>query len=45
MVIDSYTGCFESGFGLGGQTKEHAYLIRAFGVRNVIVGVNKMDLN
>lgn len=28
----------------GGQTKEHAYIVRALGVASIIVVINKMDL-
>lgn len=45
LVIDSGPNSFEAGFERGGQTKEHAYLIKAFGVSKVIVAVNKMDLH
>ncbi|KRX06478.1 Translation protein, beta-barrel domain [Pseudocohnilembus persalinus] len=45
LVIDSGPNSFESGFEKGGQTKEHAYLIKAFGVERVIVAINKMDLH
>ena len=31
LVIDSGPNSFEGGFEKGGQTKEHAYLIKAFG--------------
>lgn len=43
LVIDSVQGAFEAGFGPKGQTREHALLIRALGVRDVVVVVNKMD--
>jgi translation elongation factor EF-1alpha len=35
---------FESGFHKGGQTKEHLRLIKACGVKNILVAINKMDL-
>jgi len=44
LVIDSGKGSFESGFGLGGQTKEHAYLVKSLGVHRLIIAINKMDL-
>ncbi len=41
LVID--TDNFESSFVGGGQTKEHAYIVRSFGVHKLIVVMNKMD--
>ncbi|XP_052727923.1 uncharacterized protein LOC108345637 isoform X2 [Vigna angularis] len=44
LVIDASLGSFEAGMdGNKGQTREHAQLIRSFGVDRVIVAVNKMD--
>ncbi|XP_045825668.1 HBS1-like protein isoform X2 [Trifolium pratense] len=44
LVIDASLGAFEAGMDGGkGQTREHAQLIRSFGVDHVIVAVNKMD--
>lgn len=44
LVIDASPGSFEVGIdSTGGQTREHAQLIRSFGVDQVIVAVNKMD--
>ncbi|XP_062185449.1 uncharacterized protein LOC133889029 [Phragmites australis] len=46
LVVDVYRGSFEAGMGVNGigQTKEHSQHIRSFGVENLIVAVNKMDL-
>lgn len=45
LVIDASVGAFEAGIdSFGGQTKEHAHLIRSFGVDQIIIAVNKMDV-
>nr|XP_043612949.1 HBS1-like protein isoform X2 [Erigeron canadensis] len=45
LVIDASLGAFEAGIdSAGGQTREHAQLIRSFGVDQIIVAVNKMDV-
>ncbi|KAL8057356.1 hypothetical protein ABFS82_04G180300 [Erythranthe guttata] len=45
IVVDASLGSFEAGIdATGGQTKEHAQLVRSFGVEQVIVVVNKMDV-
>ena len=43
LVVDASTGEFESGFEGGGQTREHALLVRSLGVKQVVVVVNKLD--
>lgn len=43
LVVDSRPGEFETGFEFGGQTREHALLLRALGVSQIICAVNKMD--
>lgn len=43
LVISARRGEFESGFDLGGQTREHAMLVKTSGVKKLIVLVNKMD--
>ena len=39
----SSTGEFEAGISKDGQTREHALLAYTLGVKQLIVGVNKMD--
>eukprot|EP00187_Rhodella_violacea_P006014 CAMPEP_0174896440 /NCGR_PEP_ID=MMETSP0167-20121228/10619_1 /TAXON_ID=38298 /ORGANISM="Rhodella maculata, Strain CCMP736" /LENGTH=346 /DNA_ID=CAMNT_0016136001 /DNA_START=15 /DNA_END=1055 /DNA_ORIENTATION=- len=43
LVIESTRGDFEGGFSEGGQTKEHAILLRSLGLSRIVVCVNKMD--
>lgn len=42
-VISARRGEFETGFERGGQTREHAMLVKTAGVQHLIVVVNKMD--
>ena len=41
LVID--VTHFDSTFVNGGQTKEHAYIVKSLGVQEIVVVVNKMD--
>ncbi|KAF5399664.1 Peptide chain release factor subunit 3 [Paragonimus heterotremus] len=43
LVISARRGEFETGFDKGGQTREHAVLVKTAGVKHLIVVVNKMD--
>jgi len=43
LIIDAAKGAFEAGISKEGQTREHALLAHTLGIRQVIVGVNKMD--
>ena len=44
LVIAAVTGEFEAGFTGGGQTKEHIMLARGLGVTQLIVAINKLDV-
>ena len=39
----SSTGEFEAGISKNGQTREHALLAYTLGVKQMIIGVNKID--
>jgi elongation factor 1-alpha len=43
LVVASGQGEFEAGIAKNGQTREHALLAYTLGVKQLIVGVNKMD--
>merc|ERR1711881_262724 len=43
ITIDTGTGEFEAGISKNGQTREHALLAYTLGVKQLIVGINKMD--
>merc|ERR1712076_18001 len=43
LVVASGVGEFEAGYAKDGQTREHALLAFTLGVKQMIVGVNKMD--
>jgi peptide chain release factor subunit 3 len=43
LVISARKGEFETGFDRGGQTREHALLVKTTGVKQLIVVINKMD--
>lgn len=44
LVVAANTGEFEAGFDGGGQTKEHILLARGLGVTQVLVAINKLDM-
>lgn len=43
LVISARRGEFETGFEKGGQTREHAMLVKTAGVQRLVVVINKMD--
>eukprot|EP00177_Eucheuma_denticulatum_P007205 GFKZ01013110.1.p1 GENE.GFKZ01013110.1~~GFKZ01013110.1.p1 ORF type:complete len:747 (-),score=125.92 GFKZ01013110.1:1283-3484(-) len=43
LVIDGSRGEFEAGFSEGGQTREHAVVLRSLGVEGLVCVVNKLD--
>ncbi|KAL9230466.1 hypothetical protein vseg_005812 [Gypsophila vaccaria] len=44
LVLDASIGAYETGMdSTGGQSQEHAQLIRSFGIDQIIVAINKMD--
>jgi len=43
LIIAASTGEFEAGISKNGQTREHALLAYTLGVKQMIVGVNKID--
>lgn len=43
LVVNASPGEFERGFDKGGQTREHALLLKSLGVSQIIICVNKMD--
>merc|ERR1711976_576234 len=42
-IVDAGVGEFEAGISKNGQTREHALLAFTLGVKQLIIGVNKMD--
>ncbi|MCP9260365.1 hypothetical protein DINM_003724 [Dirofilaria immitis] len=44
LVVNAIRGEFETGFDQGGQTREHAILLRSLGVGELLVAINKMDM-
>merc|ERR1712088_354472 len=43
LIVAAGTGEFEAGISKNGQTREHALLACTLGVKQMIIGVNKMD--
>ncbi|XP_074658426.1 elongation factor 1-alpha 1-like [Tubulanus polymorphus] len=43
LIVASSTGEFEAGISKNGQTREHALLCFTLGVKQMIVGINKID--
>ncbi|KZO92176.1 EF Tu GTP binding domain-containing protein [Calocera viscosa TUFC12733] len=44
LVVDASPNSFEAGFDRAGQTREHLVLVRALGVSQLVIAVNKIDL-
>jgi elongation factor 1-alpha len=44
LIVASSTGEFEAGISKDGQTQEHILLAYMFGIKQIIVAVNKMDI-
>ena len=44
LVIDAHTGAYERGWN-GGSTKDHAIIARSLGVQQLVVAVNKLDMD
>lgn len=43
LVVAAGVGEFEAGISKNGQTREHALLAYTLGVKQLIIGINKMD--
>ena len=43
LIVAAGVGEFEAGISKNGQTREHALLAFTLGVKQMIIGVNKMD--
>lgn len=43
LIVAAGVGEFEAGISKNGQTREHALLAFTLGVKQIIIGVNKMD--
>merc|ERR1712242_301813 len=43
LIVAAGVGEFEAGIAMNGQTREHALLAFTLGVKQLIVGINKMD--
>lgn len=43
LIVAAGVGEFEAGISKNGQTREHALLAYTLGVKQLIIGVNKMD--
>ena len=43
LIVAAGVGEFEAGISKSGQTREHALLAYTLGVKQLVIGVNKMD--
>ena len=45
LCVSGKPGETEIAIGVGGQSREHCFLLKTLGVKQMIVAINKMDAN